>query len=693
MKSFKALFVLALVLGIAAPAYAETQNVKVSGSIDAYAFWRSNYDLRDNNDASVVPAGAAVPGIPPAASAEQRSEADNYFRTNTQVEVSADLTDNVSTVINLVNQRDWNATALTAAGVASTTATTNEFDIQLDLAYVKMKEIFYSPLTLTIGRQDLWFGRGFIVGNNNRAWDTQVITQADEYSVTTAFDAIRATLDFSPWTLDFVYSKISEGTNNPEDDVDLYIANVNYKFAEYNAVAEGYYIGEMDRNRTNVAATGTTNNETDTLGGRVQFDPISQITLGGELAYEFGKYRTANTSPDRDRDALGVDLFGTYRWDNPWKPEVTVEWVHFSGEGNLGSADTTSYTAWNPLYRGRFWTAYGDFREFLYATADTGDQPATTNQDLLQVPLVQPLQGLLQTIRFEFLRLDQEVLAHPDLPEIVQQARIPNFLDLLGAEDQITVFAGGGTGDGLGQPDGQRGDALAMPAGGWVPGLNGGDGGIHETLEELLDVLLELHDLPGALGHHGFQLGLVGLVFPQQGVVIEGAAQAGIDFRQLEGFLDEIVGAPFNCLDGGLRGRVAGHDDAEGLGIDVLDRFHQFEACDAPGHVQVRQDDRVMLELDGCQGGRPVFRPIGLVALGAECLDEQIPKIRLVVHDEDRFIGHPCSTDLKPIGRRVEKDKFRCLLDGHSHHVQGSLLDFDPGHLAGLQFAFQHQPG
>ena len=45
MKSFKALFVAALVLGMAVPAFAETQNVKVSGSIDSYAFYRENYDL------------------------------------------------------------------------------------------------------------------------------------------------------------------------------------------------------------------------------------------------------------------------------------------------------------------------------------------------------------------------------------------------------------------------------------------------------------------------------------------------------------------------------------------------------------------------------------------------------------------------------------------------------------------------
>lgn len=411
MKSFKVLMVLALVLGMAVPAFAETQNVKVSGSIDSYAFYRTNYDLRDNNDAGVAPAGSTIQAVSHTENTAQRSETDNLFRTNTQVEVSADLTDNVSTVINLVNQRDWNAE--TATGGATTSGVSqgnNEFDIELDLAYVQMKEIFYSPLTLTIGRQDLWFGRGFIVGNNNRSWDQQTINQANEYSVTTAFDALRATLDFNPWTLDFVYSKIDENAVNPEDDVDLYIANVNYKFAEYNAVAEGYYVAEVDRSALVTGAGDTRDNDTHTIGGRVQFDPISQITLGGELAYQFGDYRTATTSPERDRAAWAADIFGTYRWDNTWKPELTVEYVLFSGENDLGAGSTQEYGAWNGLYRGRFWTAYADFREFVYATADAGDQPATTNSQFIQVKgALKPLEDLLLEASFTYLWNDEDI--------------------------------------------------------------------------------------------------------------------------------------------------------------------------------------------------------------------------------------------------------------------------------------------
>jgi hypothetical protein len=417
MKSLKALFVLALVLGIAAPAYAETQNVKVSGSIDAYSFWRQNYDLRDNNDAGVLPLAGSVPEADHSGVAAQRSEADTYFRTNTQVEVSADLTDSVSTVINLVNQRDWNSDGTSSTGLdLGTNASTNEFDVELDLAYVQMKEIFYSPLTLTIGRQDLWFGRGFIIGNNQRAWDQQTITQADEYSVTTAFDAIRSTLDFNPWTLDFVYSKISERAPNPEDDIDLYIANVNYKFAEYNAVAEGYYVGEVDR-ATLASSSGTQDNETHTIGGRVQFDPISQITLGGELAYQFGDYRSALGSPERDRSAWAADVFGTYRWDNTWKPELTVEYVLLSGENDLGTGTTQEYGAWNSLYRGRFWTAYADFREFVYATADSGDQSARTNQQFIQVKgALKPLEDLLLEASFTYLWNDEDIHVTPTDP-------------------------------------------------------------------------------------------------------------------------------------------------------------------------------------------------------------------------------------------------------------------------------------
>ena len=83
--------------------------------------------------------------------------------------------------------------------------------------------------------------------------------------------------------------------------------------------------------------------------------------------------------------------------------------MSFSGEGNLSST-TSDYGGWNGLYRGRFWTAYADFREFVYATADSVDQPATTNQEFIQVKgALKPLEDLLLEAAFTYLWTPEDV--------------------------------------------------------------------------------------------------------------------------------------------------------------------------------------------------------------------------------------------------------------------------------------------
>ena len=79
MKLLRALFVVALVLAVAVPVYAETQNVKISGGIDAYWFYRHNYDLnKDNNNTSSNGEGHDGPGL-------TRSHGDDYFQSLAQV--------------------------------------------------------------------------------------------------------------------------------------------------------------------------------------------------------------------------------------------------------------------------------------------------------------------------------------------------------------------------------------------------------------------------------------------------------------------------------------------------------------------------------------------------------------------------------------------------------------------------------
>ena len=180
---------LGLVALVAGPAYAEVQNIKVSGDITAMGVYREAYDLQkqlsDESDPDL-----------------DEEDQDSFLMSILRLRIDADLTDNVGATVRLVNAREWDA-------VAETLTNDNENDINVNLAYVTLKEMLYSPLTLVIGRQDLLYGTGLIIGPTALAHDPSDSIQYDDLvSHVSGYDAVRAILDYDPWTLDLLYAKI-----------------------------------------------------------------------------------------------------------------------------------------------------------------------------------------------------------------------------------------------------------------------------------------------------------------------------------------------------------------------------------------------------------------------------------------------------------------------------------------------------
>ncbi|HPN88302.1 MAG TPA: hypothetical protein PLH56_03090, partial [Candidatus Omnitrophota bacterium] len=126
----KILLALVILSLVAMPAFASVQNIKVSGSIDSSYVSRTNFDLQTK--------------LP----FEKNNQ--NFFMTQTELKVDADLTDNVSTTVALINERVW--------GEPSSSGS----EIDLNLAFVTLKEMLYSPLTVVIGRQAFAYGNSFI---------------------------------------------------------------------------------------------------------------------------------------------------------------------------------------------------------------------------------------------------------------------------------------------------------------------------------------------------------------------------------------------------------------------------------------------------------------------------------------------------------------------------------------------------
>ena len=384
MKFLRVLCVLAIALCLTASVYAETQSVKVSGDLTMRGIWRDSYDLRG----SAVESKPATDGSAAIANATGPDSANqSWFMTVAAIQVDADLTDNVSTVIRVLNQRDWNVygrdttttldgdntlNSLQPNGRGIYTPNADEFNVMLDLAYVQLKNFVYSPLTLTIGRQNLWFGKGFIVGANQQnpgLGNYNIVPfaapnllaggnlSAPEYSAINSFDAVKAVLDYDPWTITAIYSKIYEDAIQDRDDVNLWGVNVGYKFDSYKGEAEAYWFWKQDRSTPTFDNLKSTTNDVHTFGLRGSFDPISIVTIAAEGAYQGGNYIGSMTQQGtRQRSAWALDVSGEMRYFTDkfsWKPKLGVEYILYSGASPADSdQDGQNFSQPDKLYTG-----------------------------------------------------------------------------------------------------------------------------------------------------------------------------------------------------------------------------------------------------------------------------------------------------------------------------------------------------
>lgn len=307
MRTVTWLCALGLILAIGLPAGAEVQSVKVGGDVTVYGVMVEDYDL--NADA-----------------------ADNadYIMTSTRLRIDADLTDNVSAAIGMINERIWDV------------ETAADTDIDLDLANITLKEMLYSPVTFCVGRQPLRFGNGLVVGDP----DTNAIDAIGallDLSQRKSFDAIRATLDYDPYVLDLVLAEIDENTLTKSDDVMLLGANMVIPLEGYEAAMEVYLFGESDKN-TGYDKNATTN----VLGVCGSLVPMEGLTVSGELAYQFGDYAVNNTTVI-DRDAMAFDLGVDYVLDAEFSPVLCAKYTYRSGESDA-TPTSGEYEAWDVMY-------------------------------------------------------------------------------------------------------------------------------------------------------------------------------------------------------------------------------------------------------------------------------------------------------------------------------------------------------
>jgi len=291
MRTLTTLVIAMLVLSMAGVAVAELQNVEVGGKLKI----RGNYyRLDDFGTTSAV---------------EQR----------TVLNVKADFTNDVSAFIEFDSYDNWGdsfrsnyLTGIDGRGAA---------DVNLYQAYVNVKNLWGTPLSLRVGRQELVFGSSFLLGNNS----------SNAFFTGLSYDAIRLTFANDMFKIDAFAAKLAESFKNfGKGDVDLYGIYGSYIGIEDVTIdAYGLYVrddsvvgNDIDLYTVGLRGAGT----------------MSGFDFDAEVAYQMGSVDGQPSAcpfgfgeADVDYGTFGANVDLGYTFDTTWQPRVFAKAAYFGG--------------------------------------------------------------------------------------------------------------------------------------------------------------------------------------------------------------------------------------------------------------------------------------------------------------------------------------------------------------------------
>lgn len=365
MKKITILLALALVVALTLPAVAEVEEVTVGGSIVIRGQLQTPgvgvqpaeaFDI-DGNAATTT--DRFVIGER-AASFDKDIESLDWITQRTRVNVDAKLSGNVRGFVELQTFDFWgsdgddavegdDANAFLEDPFVSDelgfgfTAGSGSDSVDLYQAYIEMNNIGDYPFMVRAGRQELVYGREWIIGNNDAGVNFSGL----------AFDAIKGSYESDLLRVDAWASKLAEFTspnfvpNQEEDgDIDLYGVYATYKGIE-NMAIDAYWM----MMRSGVANPSDDTTQLHAVGARIAG---GLGLLGGTLdynvegAYQFGKNGVGTVTDPTDSgdiQAWAINAMAGYTFSEvTWTPRLEAEYAFFSGDDDFQDADTEEFT-------------------------------------------------------------------------------------------------------------------------------------------------------------------------------------------------------------------------------------------------------------------------------------------------------------------------------------------------------------
>jgi hypothetical protein len=211
-------------------------------------------------------------------------------------------------------------------------------EIFVDQLYVKWADVGRIPLTLTLGRQNITLGEGFVVMDGGPLDGSRSIYfnavrtdyRFNENHGVTAFFCYQPETDN---VLPVINGQDAPMVEQPEQGLGLY-----YTGAFNKTSVEAYFIRKDIKHTTKQPVESGIN----TLGARVTLPVVSRLLLTAEGGYQFG------TWGDFDRSALGGYFHLDYKFAEkiPLLRRFTFGGIYLSGD----DPTTTKMEGWDPLF-------------------------------------------------------------------------------------------------------------------------------------------------------------------------------------------------------------------------------------------------------------------------------------------------------------------------------------------------------
>ena len=193
----------------------------------------------------------------------------------------------------------------------------NDITAHLMLAHVAAEDIGGSGVDLTVGRQSIVIGDGFLIGDG--LYDDLVALWTLPFS---HWDAVRVDWGRGGFASTAMVAHLSD-TFGPQDGV-VYGVDLGWSWGDTEDAE--------DEPGSNVAASwfgrsddGPSDNDAEVVSVRARI-PVGPVTLGGEFAREFGTIGSA--------DLEGTGFHADVRWDMPFatEPYIRGRYISFSGD-------------------------------------------------------------------------------------------------------------------------------------------------------------------------------------------------------------------------------------------------------------------------------------------------------------------------------------------------------------------------